>query len=62
MVLLPNGISTVFGLTLACIHDVSGVLQMSNLDAFLVEIQQGKLEVYCAFGDGTYNARYLQCI
>ena len=35
MVLLPNGISTLFGPTLARIHDVSGVLQMSSLDAFL---------------------------
>jgi hypothetical protein len=35
---------------------------MSGLDAFLVEIEQGKPEVYCAFGDSTYNAGYLQCI
>ncbi len=60
--LLPNGISTVFGPTSACIHDVGGVLLMSGFDAFLVEIQQGKPEVYCAFGDSTYNAGYLQCI
>jgi hypothetical protein len=33
-VLLPNGISTVFGPTLARIHDVGGVLLMSGLDAF----------------------------
>ncbi len=61
-VLLPNGISTVFGPTSARIHDVGGVLQMSGLDAFLVEIQQGKPEVYSAFGESTYNAGYLQCI
>jgi len=61
-VLLPNGISTVFGPTSARIHDVGGVLQMSGLDAFLVEIQQGKPEVYCVFGDSIYNAGYLQCI
>ena len=61
-VLLPNGISTLFGPTWARIHDVSSVLQMSGLDAFLVEIQQGKPEVYCVFGDSTYNAGYLQCI
>jgi hypothetical protein len=61
-VLLPNGISTLFGPALARIHDVGGVLQLSGLDDFLVEIQQGKPEVYCAFGDSTYNARYLQCI
>jgi hypothetical protein len=35
---------------------------MSGLDDFLVEIQQGKPEVYGAFGDSTYNAGYLQCI
>ena len=39
--------STLFGPTSARIHDVGGVLQMSSLDAFLVEIQQGKPEVYC---------------
>jgi hypothetical protein len=37
MVLLANGISTLFGPTLARIHDVHGVLQMSGLDNFLVE-------------------------
>ena len=61
-VLLFNVISTVYGPTSAPIHDVGGVLQMSGLDAFLAEIQQGKPEVYCAFGDSTYNAGYLQCI
>jgi hypothetical protein len=61
-VLLSNGISTVYGPTLAHIHDVGGVLQMSSLDAFLAEIQQGKPKVYCAFGDSTYNAGYFQCI
>jgi hypothetical protein len=61
-VLLPNGISTLFGPASARIHDVGGVLQMSGLDDFLVEIQQGKPEVYCAFGDSTNNAGYLQCI
>ena len=60
--LLPNSISTLFGPTSARIHDVGGVLLMSGLDDFLVEIQQGKLEVYGAFGDSTYNAGYLQCI
>jgi hypothetical protein len=61
-VLLPNGISTLFGTASARIHDIGGVLQMSSLDAFLVEIQQGKPEAYCTFGDSTYNAGYLQCI
>jgi hypothetical protein len=61
-VLLPNGISTLFGPTSARIHDVGGVLLMSGLDDFLVEIQQGKPEVHDTFGDSTYNAGYLQCI
>ncbi len=61
-VLLPNGISTVFGPTSAWIHDIGGVLQMSGLDSFLVQIQQSKPQVYCAFGDSAYNAQYLQCI
>jgi hypothetical protein len=61
-VLLANGIGTLFVPTLARIHDIGGVLQMSGLDTFLVEIQQGKPKVYCAFGDSTYNTRYLQCI
>jgi hypothetical protein len=35
---------------------------MSDLDDFLMGIQQGKPEVYCAFGDSTNNTRYLPCI
>jgi hypothetical protein len=61
-VLLPNGISTVYGPTSARIHDVGGVLQMSGLDNFLMLIQQGRPDVYSAFGDSAYNAQYLQCI
>jgi hypothetical protein len=61
-VLLPNGISTVFGPTSAWIHDIGGILQISDLDNFLVQIQQGKPHVYCAFGGSAYNAQYLQCI
>jgi len=61
-VLLPNGISTVYGPTSASIHDVGGVLQMSGLGNFLMLIQQGRPDVYSAFGDSAYNAQYLQCI
>jgi hypothetical protein len=61
-VMLPNGISTVYGPTSARIHDVGGVLQMSGLDNFLMLIQQGRPDIYSAFGDSTYNAQYLQCI
>jgi hypothetical protein len=60
--LLANGISTLFGPTSAHIHDVGSVLQMIGLDAFLVEIQQGKPEVYFVFVDSLYNAGYLQFI
>ncbi len=59
---MPNGISTVFGPTSAWIHDIGSVLQMSGLDNFLVQIQQGNPQVYCAFGNSNYNLLYLQCI
>ncbi len=57
---LPNGISTVFGPTSARIHDVGGVLQMSQLDNFLVALQAGQPTQYYAFGDGAYTANYLE--
>ena len=61
-VMLPNGISTVYGPTSARIHYVGGVMQMSGLDEFLVRNQEGKPHVYSAFGDPVYNAQYLQCV
>ena len=51
-VLLPNGISTIFGLVSCCLHDVNGVLQMSHLNDFLVALQQQKLHEYQALGVG----------
>jgi hypothetical protein len=60
--MLPNGISTVYGPTSDCIHDVGSVLQMSGLDIFLMQIQQGKPHIYSAFGDSAHKAQYLQCI
>jgi hypothetical protein len=60
-VMLPNGISTLFGPTSARIHDVGGVLQMSGLDNYLWNIQQGQEHIYCGFGDGIYSAHYLRC-
>ena len=60
-VMLPNGISTVYSPTSARIHDLSGVLQMSGVDQFLVKIQQGRAHIYSAMGDGAYNANGLQC-
>jgi hypothetical protein len=58
---LPNGICTLFGPTSARIHDVGGVMQMSNLDNFLTELQADQPNKYIAFGDGAYNANYLNC-
>ena len=60
-VLLANGIMTIFGPVSARVHDVGGVLQMSQLDNFLVAIQEGKASMFMAFGDGAYNAQYLTC-
>ncbi len=57
---LPNWISTVFGPTSARIHNVGGVLQMSQLNNFLVALQAGQPTQYYAFGDGAYNANYLE--
>ena len=37
-------------------------LASKPVGAFLAEIQKGKPELYCAFGDSTYNAGYLQRI
>ena len=62
IVLLPNGISTVFGPVSARIHDVGGVMLMSGLDDFLLDIQQNMpWDPYSVFGDSTYNAQHLQC-
>lgn len=60
-VMLPNGIMTVFGPVSARIHDTGGVLQMSQLDNFLSQIQQGKEYEYLAFGDGAYSIVNLHC-
>ena len=61
-VMLPNGISTFYGPTSGRIHDVGGILQMSRLDDILWRIQQGRPEIFSAFGDGIYNSIALQCI
>lgn len=59
-ILLPNGIMTLFGPISARIHDLTA-LNMGQLDNFLSVIQQGQEHVYLAFGDGGYNAHYLNC-
>lgn len=60
-VMLPNGISTVFGPTSARPNDVAGVLRMSNLDEFLFALQQGSRRIFSLFGDGIYNVAGLHC-
>ena len=66
-IFLPNGLTTLFGPVSARRAD-AGVLAMSNLNAFLVELQRGKFSTltgaevfFCAFGDSAYNLG-LQCI
>jgi len=66
-IIMPNGISTVFGPVSARRAD-AGVLAMGNLNEFLVELQRGRFitgagdEVFfCAFGDSAYNLG-LECI
>ncbi len=60
-IFLSNGLSTLFGPVSAQQADV-GVLAMSNLNKFLVELQCGRFctlagaEVYfCSFGDSAFN-------
>jgi hypothetical protein len=60
-VLLPNGISTVFGPVSARVDDVNGVLQMSQLNEFLIAIQSNKAHEYQALGDGAYGCN-LRCV
>ena len=66
-IMLPNGISFLFGPTSARVPDVAGaqnmnsVLNMSGLDQFLFELQLGNNHIYSLFGDGVYNANGLQC-
>lgn len=60
-VFLPNGISTLFGPVSARLTDVENVLQMSQLNQFLVHLQQGRPYEYQALGDGVYGGN-LRCI
>lgn len=61
-VLLPNGISTVFGPVSARPHDVTGVLTMSGLNRFLVEIQRNRQHQYQVMGDGVYGGGFMECV
>ena len=60
---LPNGISCLYGPASARRPDIgpTGLVQMSGVDQFLLQLQQNEPHTYFAFGDGTYNAHGLQC-
>jgi len=62
-IMLPNGISCVYGPASARVSDIgaNGILEMSGLDMFLLQLQQNAPHTYIAFGDGAYNANGLQC-
>jgi len=59
-VLLPNGISTLFG-PVSCRHNDLGVQNMSGLNNFLILIQQNFNAPYSALGDLIYGVNW-QCI
>jgi len=61
-VLLPNGISTVFGPVSARLHDTASVLNMSGLNQFLIHIQRNNLHQYQVMGDGVYRTGFLECV
>ena len=59
--LLPNGISTIYGPCSARVNDIGLMRNLSGLDQFLYEIQQGQQTIYCVLGDGIYNCNALRC-
>lgn len=61
VVMLPNGICSLYGPVSARAHDVEGVLNMSGLDDFLFAIQQNRNHIYMSFGDSAYSANGLRC-
>ena len=67
-VLLPNGLSFVFG-SMSCRRSDAGMLRTSGLNAFLVFIQMGLFMlatgapvVYAFFGDTAFNIGALACV
>jgi phage tail protein X len=60
--LLPNGISTVFGPVSAHLHDIASVLTMRGLNQFLTRIQRNKQHQCQVMGDGVYRAGFLECV
>jgi hypothetical protein len=61
-VLLPNGISTVYGPCSARVNDIGLMRNLSGLDQFLFHIQQGRDVMHCLLEDGIYNCNALRCI
>ena len=61
-VLLPNGISTVYGPVSACLHDTASVLNMSALNQFLIHIQWNQQYRYQVMGDGVYRTGCLEFV
>ncbi len=61
-VLLPNGISTVFGPVSARLHDTASMLNMSGLNRFLIQIQRNRQHRYQVMGDGVYGMGFLECV
>jgi len=53
-VLLPNGLSAVYGPTSARRNDIDSV-NMSHLNDYLLQIQQNEPTKYCVFGDGIFH-------
>mmetsp|Transcript_10388 Transcript_10388/g.24224 ORF Transcript_10388/g.24224 Transcript_10388/m.24224 type:complete len:509 (-) Transcript_10388:17-1543(-) len=61
-VMLPNGLSTVYGPVSARVFDTTGVAVMSGIDQFLQVLMQGWNITYYLFGDGVYNTSTLSRI
>lgn len=61
MVFLPNGISSFFGPVSYHLHDVNRVLEMSDLNQFLINVQQQNENEYQALG-GSISSVTLHCI
>ena len=59
-VLLPNGISTVYGPCSERVNDIGLMRNLSGLDQFLFHIQQGRDVMHCLLEDGIYNCNALR--
>jgi len=61
-VLLPNGISTVYGPVSVGLHDTARVLNMSGLNQFWIHIHWNKQYQYQVMGDGVYRIGCLEFV